>query len=63
MFIGDALLNSQFIKITSLKEMSECESMLSMSIGGNRTDEDFKKILQYEENRNYHRNFYVLECK
>jgi hypothetical protein len=53
MFIGDALLNSQFIKITSLKEMSECESMLSMSIGGNRTDEDFKKILQYEENRNY----------
>ncbi len=53
MFKGDALLNSLFFKITSLKKLTECESMLSMSIGGNRSTEDFKKVLRYEENRKY----------
>ena len=41
MFKGDALLNSQFLKITPIKSLNECESMLSMSIGGNRLVEDF----------------------
>ena len=53
MFKGDALLNSQFLKITPIKSLNECESMLSMSIGGNRLVEDFKKVLQYEDKRKY----------
>lgn len=54
MFKLDALTNSQYIYISAIHDMHECEAMLCVDgVRSNRSIDDFMTVLQYEDTRKY----------